>query len=44
MNGNTVKPRRDPVPRRRPYLRLRALQRAGLLGPLIRLQRKLDGR
>jgi len=44
MKGRTVKPQQPPAPGRRRYLRLRALQRAGLLGPLIRLQRKIDGR
>ena len=44
MNGSIVKPKRDPAPRRRRYLRLRTLQRVGLLAPLVRLQRKIDGR
>jgi len=44
MNGRTVNPQQPPAPRRRRYLRLRTLQRVGLLGPLIRLQRKIDGR
>ena len=44
MSENIVKPKRDPAPRRRRYLRLRALQRVGLLAPLVKLQRKIDGR
>jgi hypothetical protein len=44
MNEELVKPKHDPAPRRRRYRRLRTLQRVGLLGPLIRLQRKIDGR
>jgi hypothetical protein len=44
MNGNTVKPKRDPAQKRRNYLRLRTLQRVGLLAPLLKLQRKIDGR
>ena len=44
MNGHIVNPKHDPAPRRRRYLRLRTLQRAGLLAPLVRLQRKIDGR
>jgi len=44
MNRQTVKPQPAPAPKPRRYLRLRTLQRVGLLGPLLRLQRKIDGR
>src|SRR3954447_15203158 len=37
-------PRHDPAPPRRRYRRLRTLQRVGLLAPLLKLQRKIDGR
>jgi hypothetical protein len=41
---NPLKDRRPPAEKRRMYLRLRTFQRLGLLGPLLRLHRKLDGR
>jgi hypothetical protein len=44
MSENSVKSKREPARGRRRYRRLRTLQRVGLLGPLIRLQRKIDGR
>jgi hypothetical protein len=44
MSENSVRSKRDRAHGRRRYRRLRTLQRVGLLGPLIRLQRKIDGR
>jgi hypothetical protein len=48
MTENLGKPKPQPPPQpaagRRSYRRLRALQRVGLLAPLLKLQRKLEGR
>ena len=41
---NPLKDRRRPAEKKRMYMRLRTFQRLGLLGPLLRLHRKLDGR
>jgi len=44
MSENILKPKGNPASGRRRYRRLRTLQRVGLLAPLIRLQRRIDGR
>jgi hypothetical protein len=44
MNRDAAKCKAQPAQGHRRYLRLRALQRVGLLGPLIRLQRRIEGR
>jgi hypothetical protein len=44
MTGSPVKPTEQRTTKRRRYRRLRTLQRTGLLAPLLKLQRKLEGR
>jgi hypothetical protein len=43
MNRNTVDPKQQQPAPTRTYRRLRALQRVGLLAPLLKLQRKIEG-
>jgi len=44
MTQEPAEPQQRPASRRRKYRRLRTLQRAGLLAPLLKLQRKIEGR
>jgi hypothetical protein len=44
MTQEPAEPKQPSAPRRRKYRRVRALQRVGLLTPLLKLQRKIDGR
>ena len=42
--SKSLKKSGPPTERRRMYLRLRVLQRLGLVGPILRLQRRIDGK
>jgi hypothetical protein len=44
MTREPTEPTQRPAPRQRKYRRLRTLQRVGLLAPLLKLQRKIEGR